>query len=114
MRVPAGVESGLWSRCDERRVDILETSVAGEVSIDADVTIRATRGHARDLDRMKDPGKRNPAERFLAIQTGRLTDIPDQECQCRHQQCTEYGIPDRHILLSGFVDTHRDYQNKNR
>lgn len=88
--------------------------MAGKVSIDADITIRATWRHARDLDGMKDPGKRDPPERFLAIQTGRLTDIPDEECQCRHEQCTEYGIPDRHVLLTGFVDTHHDYHNKNR
>ncbi len=88
--------------------------MAGKVSIDADITIRATWGHARDLDGMKDPGKRDPPERFLAIQTGRLTDIPNQECQCRHEQCSEDRIPGGHVLLNGFVDTHREQQNENR
>jgi hypothetical protein len=88
--------------------------MGGKVPIDADITIRTTWRNGRDLDGVNDPGKSDPAERLLTIQAGRLTDIPNQECQCRHEQCTEYRIPDRHVLLRGFVDTDRDYQNKNR
>ena len=88
--------------------------MGGKVPIDADITIGTMRRNGCDLDGMKDPGKRNPAERFPATEAGRLADIPNQECQCCHEQCTEYRIPGRHVLLSGFVDTHRDYQNENR
>ena len=93
-------------RVDASRGAIPATSLAGKVPIDADITIRTMRGGARDLDGVKDPGKCNPTQGFLAIETARLTDIPNQVCQCRHEQGREYRIPDGHVLLSGFVETH--------
>jgi hypothetical protein len=81
-------------------------SPGGKVPIDADITIRTMRGDARDLDGVKDPGKCNPTQGFLAIKTVRLTDVPNQVCQCRHEQGREYRVPDGYVLLSGFVETH--------
>jgi hypothetical protein len=98
---PAGRE-----RSFAREVGHSKASTTGKVPIDADITIRTMRGGARDLDGVKDPGKCNPTQGFLAIETARLTDIPNQVCQCRHEQGREYWIPDGHVLLSGFVETH--------
>ena len=83
-------------------------STGGEIPIDADITIRTMRRDDRDLDGVKDPGKCNPTQGFLAIETARLTDIPNQVCQCRHEQGREHRIPDGYVQLSGFVETHRE------
>jgi hypothetical protein len=83
-----------------RQVLVIIVSPRWEVPLDADIAIRVMRGYGCDLDGVKSPGKRNPAERFLAIQTGCLTDVPKQVSQRRREQCTECRIPDRHVLLS--------------